>query len=172
MRELDLARPGNPATVTKLDDRDPVLNVDLGPDGASVLFVTAKRVYGRAATGPVKLLADVADVHSLSISPDGAAQLWLADAGGAVLRGGKQPRFPAMTRSARFLSDGVPGVVLTTPDGVFTWDAAGAPKLVGGISPDDGVNISGDLAAGAAISFAYRKTGRQKEMQKPIAPAP
>lgn len=173
IREFDLAQSGRPVRVTKLSDRDLVLNVDLGPDGATLLFATAKRVYLRAAAAAVKPMAEVTGVHSLSFSPDGAAELWLADSGGAVAREGKQTPFPAGTRSARFRADGGPGLVLTTEAGVFNWvPADGAPNLVGGISPEDGVNLTGDLMGGAAISFVYLKSGRQKETQTPTAPVP
>jgi len=164
MRELNLAQTGNPATVTKLEDCDPVLNADIEAGGARVLFATGKRVYLRAGTD-VKVVEEIAGVHTLSLSPDGAAQLWLADAGGAVAREGKRMPLPVGTRSAHFRVDGGAGLVLTTEDGVFSWDpAAGAPKLVGGISRDDGVNITGDLLGSAAISFAFLKSGPQKTM--------
>lgn len=171
MRELTLAQTGNP-TMTKLNDRDPVLNADINSDGSRVLFATAKRVYLRTGA-EVKAIAEMEGVHSLSISPDGAAQVWLADAGGAVAREGKLTPLPARTRSAHFRGDGGAGLVLTTEDGVFSWDpATGAPKLVGGISRDDGVNIAGDVVGGAAISFAYLKSGPQKETQMPTTLAP
>jgi hypothetical protein len=169
MREFDLARPGNPATVTKLEGRGPVLNVDLSPDGASILFATATRVYLRTAAAPVITVAEASEVHSLSFSPSGQARLWLADSGGAVAYAGKLMPFPAHTQSARFRSDGRPGLILTTEDGVFSWDPiTGPPKLIGGTSREDGVNFSGDVAGGTVIWLAYHKTGRQKETQSPI----
>jgi hypothetical protein len=176
MRELDLVRPDAPATVTKLDHRERVLNADLGPDspdGVSILFATAERVYLRAPGAPAKPIAEVEKVHSLSFSPDGAAQLWLADWGAsAVAQGGKQWPFPDGTASARFRVDGGKGLVFTTDDGVFTWDPAGggAPKEVGGISTDDGGNIAGDVVGGAVISFEYKKPGWLKEVQQPKFP--
>ncbi|HET6148019.1 MAG TPA: hypothetical protein VFH68_10860 [Polyangia bacterium] len=172
MREINLAQSGSRATITKLDDRDPVLNADIDAGGARVLFATARRVYLQAGT-EVKLIEEVAGVHSVSLSPDGSAQIWLAHASGTLARDGKRTPLPAGTRSAHFRRDGGTGVALTTEDGIFSWDPGdGAPKLVGGISRDDGVNITGDLLGGAAISFAFLKSGTQKEMQRPTTPDP
>jgi hypothetical protein len=172
LSEFDLAQPGGPAVITKLEDHAPVLNADIDGAGARVLFATAKRVY--LWTGAeVRLMADVAAVHSLSISPDGAAQMWLADAGGAVVSEGSFRPLPAGIRSVRFRADGGAGPVFTTEDGVFGWDPAdGAPKLLGGISRDDGANIAGDIVGGTAISFAALKNGSRKQIQAPRAPLP
>ena len=172
MHELNLAQTGSPAIVTKLDDRDPVQKVDVDADGARVLFATAKHVYLRAGA-EVKAPAEIAGVHSLSFSPDGASQVWLGDAGGAVTVNGKPKQLPPGTRSAHFRTDGGTGLVLTTEEGVFSWEPAdAAPKLVGGVSPDDGVNITGEMVGDTAISFAYLKSGHQKEMQAPTTPFP
>ena len=172
---LDLANDGA-AGVTKLADREPVINAELSPDGASVLFATARRVYLREGSGPVRVVADAAGVHSLFFSPNGAAYLWATGAGGRLVTGeGRTTALPPGTRSARF-SQSRGALVVTTEDSVATWDAAtGARSIIGGISSDDGVNLAGDLAGDLAdiagvVAFYYKKSGYQKETQKPRSP--
>lgn len=167
----DLAS-GGAIGVTKLVDRDLVINADLSPDGEKVLFATAKRVYLREGRGPVRRLADAAGVQSLFFSPDGAAYLWATGAGGEVVEKGRTTALPQGTRSARFNQSG--GLVLTAEDGVATWDpATGARSQAGGISSDDGVNLAGDVGGGAGVViFYYKKTGRQKEAQALKFPPP
>lgn len=177
LTELELATGANPA-LTKLADREPVINAEISPDGATILFATAKRVYLREGKEQVRSLADVVGVHSLLFSPDGSAYLWAANwgglnRGGAVVDKGQTVALPPGVRSARFRHDGKAGLVLTSEDGVFTWDAAtGARSVVGGISPDDGVNLAGDLASSAAVAFYYKKTVYQKKVEAPRAPHP
>jgi hypothetical protein len=170
MTELDLGSDQGPS-VTKLADRDPVINAELSPDGANLLFATARRVYLREGARPVTVLAEIADVHSLFFSPDGSAYLWAADSGGAVVEKSKRTALPADVRSARFRQDGGSGLVLTKDDGVTTWNATASGRpLVGGISPDDGVNFAGDLVNGAEVVLFYKKTGNQKQHQLPPTP--
>ena len=65
MREFDLGRADSRPSVTKLEDRDPVVDAELSPDGASVLFATAKRVYLREGGAPVRRLAEISAANSL-----------------------------------------------------------------------------------------------------------
>ena len=81
-----------------------MINAEVSPDGAKVLFATTKRVYLIDGKAPPEKLADIGDVHSLFFSPDGSAYLWAAGFdGGAVVANGKRtpfPRNPISTRRA------------------------------------------------------------------------
>ena len=166
---LDLMTGGTPET-TRLVDSEPVRNAELSPDGTHVIFATARRVYLREGSGPVRVVADVEGVQSLFFSPDGAAYLWAGNMGGSVvLPDGRTVALPPGTRSARFSRNSGYELVLTTAEGVYTWDArTGVRTIVGGISADDGVNFAGDVSANAGvIAFYYKKSGDQKETETP-----
>jgi len=169
---LDLASP-RAASVTKLADHDPVINAEMSHDGSKLLFATSKRVYFREGSGPVRLLAAAPGVQSLFFSPDGATYLWVTGSGsGSIIDGDKTTALPAGTRSARFSQNGGSEIVLTTEEGVATWNATtGTRSLLGGISSDDGVNLAGDLAGKTGVvAFYYKKSGYQKETQTPKFP--
>lgn len=166
---LDLMTGGTTQT-TRLVDSEPVRNAEISSDGAHVIFATARRVYLREGSGPVRVLADVEGVQSLFFSSDGASYLWASNMGGSVvLPDGRTVALPPGTCSARFSRNGGDGLVLTTAEGVYTWDArTGVRTIVGGISADDGVNFAGDVSANAGvIAFYYKKTGHQKETDTP-----
>jgi hypothetical protein len=168
---INLANDG-PTSVTKVGEGEPVINAVLSPDGANVLFATARRVYLREGSGPVRMLADARGVQSLFFSPNGAAYLWTTHAGGeVVVEGGGTTALPRGTLSARFSQSRNGVLVVTAEDGVATWDATtGARSLVGGISPDDGVNLAGDITDGnRVVVFYYKKSGYQKEKQRPTS---
>jgi hypothetical protein len=169
--DLDLASRAAPQA-TAIGRRAPVINAELSPNGERLLFATALGVYLREGRGQVRSLADVKSLHSLLFSPDGSAFLWAASAGGALVEPGGSVALPP-TRSARFRQDGNSGLVLTLEAGVFTWNAkSGTGSVVGGISPDDGVNLAGDLAGDAAVAFYYAKTVFQKKVEVPKALVP
>jgi hypothetical protein len=121
----------------------------------------------------VRRLAELKNVNSLFFSPDGKAYLWASEFDGRLVRDGKSTPLPRDTRTARFRAGAGPSIVLTDEDGVATWDpVTDTRKIVGGISPDDGVNITGDLVGDAVISLYYKKSGYQKETDTPKVPLP
>jgi WD40 repeat protein len=168
---LDLANPATPST-TILADRDPVVNAALSPDGRNLLFATARRVYLSEAGAKARPLANIAGVESLFVSADGSAFLWANSTGeGAVLKDGKTTALPTGTRAARFSQTATGTLVLTAPDGIASWDPATGIRIIqGGISPDDGVNLAGDLAGPAWVALYYKKTSAQKESETPRFP--
>jgi hypothetical protein len=168
--ELELTS-GARTGVTKLA-REPVINAELSPDGATVLFATKRGVYVRRGKAEVRQLVGADRVHSLFFSPDGSAYLWAANDGGAVVGKAGDVPLPRGVRSARFRPD-TGGLVLTAEDGVSTWDpATGARSIIGGISSADGVNLAGDLAGGAGVALYYKKTGYEKKVDIPTTPRP
>jgi hypothetical protein len=98
--------------------------------------------------------------------------LWATVAGGGfVVREGRTTALPPGTRSARFSQSRSAELVVTTEDGVATWDSTtGARSIVGGISSYDGVNFAGDLAGAGVVALYYKSSGYQKETQTPTVP--
>lgn len=166
--DLDV-ETGRPIAQIKLTEHDRVKNAELSSDGMRILFGTDRNVFLMEAASQPRKIADVRSLRSLFFSPDGSSFLW-ADGfdGGGVVVGGMRQNLPSGVIAARFRQDGGTDLVLTAKDGITTWNpVSGARAIVGGIAPDDGVNIGGDLIGAAAVAFFYQKSGWEKMHQIP-----
>jgi dipeptidyl aminopeptidase/acylaminoacyl peptidase len=172
MVSLDIEGRTEPVR-SRLETRDPVTLAELSPDGVRLLYATAKRAYLADGSGTPRVVANEGDLHSLSFAPDGSAYVWASRMRGALECDGDSQPLPLYVTSARFRQDGAGVVVTRLEKGVATWMPDGSePKLIGGVSPDDGGNWTGDVIGDEAVAFYGRKDSRTKRHEVPYDQRP
>jgi hypothetical protein len=161
--DVDLAT-GRTISATKLADHARVMDAELSPDGARILFATAKRVYLIENQSPPKRLADVDRLRSLYFSVDGSSYLWASGSGGAVVANGKTTPLPPNTFDAHFRQDGGAEIVTSqSPGGVSLWN-----PVTGKRSPIEGFHtVAAEFAGGFSIILYFERSPFDKEHQVP-----
>ena len=169
--DVDVSAPAGQPTRAALAEK-PVELLTISPDGSRALFATAGHVYLRDGASAPGVIADAADVHSLSFAADGKLFLWASAHGGEVVAGDKRQPLPRKTSSARFRRRGA-GVLLTDADGLHLWNPdGGALERLAGLADEDGRELAGDAMGSFALVLYLRTPPAVKKQMAPEIPLP